>query len=193
MISYTPGNDMFCPARLVAVVGWVTTIRGPGGLRGTSSSGPGPTPMVGPPAPGAVRLGAISMVQRTVEMTWTPSAGATAYVVEIGSTPGASEVATTTVTAPSFLWRDARIGQSFVRVKAQNAEGTSGASVETPSSFQIGATMSKGSSWGRDPCERPKPMTIAPSASSESSDHGRVCERDDRRQQDLNRDRSPMA
>ncbi|HYN11006.1 MAG TPA: hypothetical protein VES67_26730 [Vicinamibacterales bacterium] len=65
-------------------------------------------------------------------MTWTPSAGATAYVVEIGSASGASDVATTTVTAPSFLWQDARIGQSFLRVKARNAEGTSGASVETP-------------------------------------------------------------
>ena len=64
-------------------------------------------------------------------MTWTPSAGATAYVVEVGSASGAADVTTTTVTAPSFLWQNARVGQSFVRVKARNAEVTSSASGET--------------------------------------------------------------
>jgi hypothetical protein len=68
-----------------------------------------------------------------VTLTWSGPAGATSYVVEAGSTTGASNlaVADTASATPAFATSGVGAGIYFVRVRAKNSCGTSAASNET--------------------------------------------------------------
>jgi len=71
------------------------------------------------------------MKDRTAAISWGASAGATEYVVEVGSAPGSTDGGIHSAgTATSFTLRDLRAGPSYVRLKARNSTGTSGASAE---------------------------------------------------------------
>jgi len=69
----------------------------------------------------------------TVSFAWTPSAGATTYVIEAGSAPGANNLVPGTdlgSSATVFTATGVGAGTYFVRVRARNACGTSGVSNE---------------------------------------------------------------
>ena len=71
------------------------------------------------------------MKDRTAAISWGASAGATEYVVEVGSTAGGTDGGIHSAgTATSFTLRDLPAGRSHVRLKARNSSGTSGASAE---------------------------------------------------------------
>lgn len=66
----------------------------------------------------------------TVTVTWDPSAGAVGYVLEAGSTPGASNLATVAVPGTTFTATGVPGGVYFLRVRAGSAAGLSGPSDE---------------------------------------------------------------
>ena len=71
------------------------------------------------------------MKDRTAAISWSASAGATEYVVEVGSAAGGTDRGIHTAGAvTSFTLRDLPAGRSHVRIKARNSTGTSGASAE---------------------------------------------------------------
>lgn len=85
--------------------------------------------------PGAPTNLAFSVSGSTVTLTWTaPSTGdpVTSYVLEAGSSSGASNLANiaTGNAAPIFVATGVGAGTYFVRVRAQNASGSSAASNE---------------------------------------------------------------
>lgn len=87
-------------------------------------------------APGAPTALATSSSGSTVFLSWVaPSSGGApaAYIVEAGSAPGLANLAnfSTGNTATSFSASGVGSGSYFVRVKATNASGTSGASNES--------------------------------------------------------------
>jgi hypothetical protein len=68
-----------------------------------------------------------------ITMTWTPALGggpATGYVVEAGSSSGASNLATVNTTGASFTFSPVPNGFYFLRVRARNATGVSLPSAE---------------------------------------------------------------
>jgi hypothetical protein len=73
----------------------------------------------------------VTWVGTTATLTWTASAGATAedtpsdYVLEAGSAPGASDVATIRVGNTTSFRADVSSGLYYVRVRALNAHGES--------------------------------------------------------------------
>jgi predicted phage tail protein len=83
-----------------------------------------------PPAP-ASALGAVTGT--TVSLSWGASIGATTYVIEAGSAPGASNLVNfdTRSTSLGLVASGVGAGTYFVRVRAANACGTSGPSNET--------------------------------------------------------------
>lgn len=90
-----------------------------------------PTAAATPAPPGSLTVGTLVMKDRTAAISWGASSGAAEYVVEVGSTAGGIEGGVQSAgTATSFTLRDLRAGRSYVRVKARNSSGTSGASVE---------------------------------------------------------------
>ena len=93
--------------------------------------GPGaPGPCTGPPAAPASLTGAPS--GSTVTLSWLPVAGALSYVIEAGTSAGASNVATldTASTATSFTAPGLPAGTYDIRIRARNACGTSATSNE---------------------------------------------------------------
>jgi hypothetical protein len=68
----------------------------------------------------------------TVSFRWNASANATTYVIETGSTPGATNLAKSDLgsSATSFTATGVGRGTYYVRLRAQNACGTSGVSNE---------------------------------------------------------------
>ena len=68
----------------------------------------------------------------TVSFVWNASPDATTYLIEAGSTPGAVNVASSNLgsSATSFTATGVGGGTYYVRVRAQNSCGTSGASNE---------------------------------------------------------------
>jgi predicted phage tail protein len=87
-------------------------------------------------APGAPGNLSTSSSGSTVTLTWTaPGSGdaTTGYVIEAGSAPGLANLAVvvTGSTATSFSATGIGSGTYYVRVRAQNASGTSGASNES--------------------------------------------------------------
>ncbi|MEZ5288404.1 MAG: hypothetical protein R2712_27080 [Vicinamibacterales bacterium] len=67
----------------------------------------------------------------TYTVQWTAIAGATAYILEAGSTPGASDVARVVVSGTSFGPATVAFGSThYVRVRAVNAAGVGPASQE---------------------------------------------------------------
>jgi hypothetical protein len=80
-------------------------------------------------------------------LTWQTSAGgcaATQYVIEAGSSPGLSNLASLPTGAASTTFSTSGVpnGTYFVRIRASNASGTSGPSNEV--SFTVGATACTG-------------------------------------------------
>jgi predicted phage tail protein len=97
-------------------------------------SGTAPTP-VPASAPGAPSSLVVSATGSSVSLSWRgPTTGSTpsTYVVEAGATPGAANLAnvTTGSTSTSFSATGVGAGVYYVRVKARNSVGTSGASNE---------------------------------------------------------------
>jgi hypothetical protein len=67
----------------------------------------------------------------TVSFTWQPSPGATGYVIEAGSAPGLSNLASITVPAtPSYSVPGVPVGVYYVRVRSIDASGASAPSNE---------------------------------------------------------------
>jgi hypothetical protein len=58
-----------------------------------------------------------------VSLTWNAVAGAAAYVVEIGSQSGASDVLNTETGGASYSWSPSQTGDYFVQIRAKNAVG----------------------------------------------------------------------
>jgi hypothetical protein len=94
--------------------------------------GPGGGPCTGPPgAPTGFTLTGNS--GGTVAFSWNASSGSpTTYIIEAGSTPGASNLANSDLggTATSFTAAGVGRGTYYVRLRAQNTCGTSGPSNE---------------------------------------------------------------
>ena len=75
-----------------------------------------------PPSLHAPSVGA----NRTVSLTWTPPAGSVSgYLVDAGSAPGLTDIGTIPTTAASLVVPGVPPGTYYVRVRAQNADGTS--------------------------------------------------------------------
>ena len=75
--------------------------------------------------PTQLALGATLIV-----LGWAPVAGTAEYVVEVGSTAGSSDLVTAPVGGVTSVGTDAPPGVYYVRVRARNSCGTSGASNE---------------------------------------------------------------
>src|SRR5262249_13523453 len=87
-------------------------------------------PCTAPPqAPSALRF---AVTGSSVALAWSPSSGATTYIVSVGSAPGASDLAGADLgnPTPSTFAPDVAPGNYFVRVSARNGCGTSGTSNE---------------------------------------------------------------
>jgi hypothetical protein len=93
------------------------------GTVGTSCTAP-------PPAPAALTN---TVTGFTVSLTWNASPGAASYVLEAGSTIGASNLAVldTANVNPQFVAPGVGAGIYFVRIRARNTCGTSSPSNET--------------------------------------------------------------
>jgi predicted phage tail protein len=86
----------------------------------------------GPPGAPA-GLGYSTVFRATLELFWSSGAGlATSHLVEVGSFPGGANLATveTGNGGTSYAFSNVPAGDYFVRVRAKNACGTSGASNE---------------------------------------------------------------
>jgi len=73
-----------------------------------------------------------TLVGSTIEVTWAGAAGATSYLVEVGTTPGASDVAATDTGSadPRAALRGLPAGSYYIRIRSRNACATSAASDE---------------------------------------------------------------
>ncbi|HXI29826.1 MAG TPA: fibronectin type III domain-containing protein, partial [Vicinamibacterales bacterium] len=94
-----------------------------------STAGPVPPCTAAPPAPAGL---AFVVHGSTVTLGWNAAAGATSYVLEAGSNPGASDlvVSDTGNNSNRFVATGVGAGAYFVRIRARNACGTSGVSNE---------------------------------------------------------------
>ena len=127
------------PVRSVLALAVLLSGAGCGG-GATTPTAPAPVAAVPPPAappvaavpapPGGLRVGALVMKDRTAVISWGASTGATEYAVEVGASPGATDSLQSAGTATSITLRDLRAGRTYVRIKAGNSAGTSGASAE---------------------------------------------------------------
>lgn len=73
-----------------------------------------------PPAPTNLRVASIN--RTTVELVWSPVAGATSYTMMVGRTPGGSDVLFGNTSQPSFRFT-APDGRSYARVEASTGCG----------------------------------------------------------------------
>jgi hypothetical protein len=72
-----------------------------------------------------------SVTGTTVSLSWTPTPGAASYLLEAGSTPGQSNLASVSIPAtPSYVATGVPGGVYYVRVRAVDASGASAASNE---------------------------------------------------------------
>lgn len=113
-------------------------------------------------APGAPGGLTGSVTGTTVTLTWSPPSGsdpAASYVVEAGSSSGASDLASfdTGSADPSLTVPDVPAGVYYVRVRARNAAGTSAASNQTVVTV------------GQSSCSRSDPPTALTSSVSGSA------------------------
>lgn len=89
--------------------------------------------VAGPSAPGTPALQAAGVGQSNVRFAWTPSGtAATGYVLAAALTPGGATIAELPTTDTAFTVTNVPNGTYYVRVRAQNAGGTSGWSNEVP-------------------------------------------------------------
>jgi hypothetical protein len=108
-------------------------------------------PLAVPSAPGNL---VASVGGTTVSFNWTAAPGATGYLLEAGSAPGSSNLASVPVpgTVPSYVAFGVPSGVYYVRVRAVDASGTSSPSNEV--------TVSVGTTSGGGPCSvAPDPPT----------------------------------
>ena len=80
-----------------------------------------------PAAPTGVHF---ALAKRAVWVGWEPVVGALDYIIEAGSTPGASDLLVAPVGPESFFATTAPPGRYFVRVRARNVMGVSAPSEE---------------------------------------------------------------
>ncbi|MGE4082013.1 MAG: fibronectin type III domain-containing protein [Vicinamibacterales bacterium] len=66
----------------------------------------------------------------TVELSWSPAAGAVGYQLEAGSVRGAADLVVTTVMVPGLVANNVPNGRYWVRVRSGNAAGLSAPSNE---------------------------------------------------------------
>lgn len=94
------------------------------GLRVVNAAAP-------PASPVAIR-GTVS--GRNVSLTWSPDTGPAplSYVIDAGSSPGATDIGRFPTTTPSLTAPEVADGTYFVRIRAVNAAGSSPASEEIP-------------------------------------------------------------
>jgi hypothetical protein len=98
---------------------------------GTSAPSADTTVVVGGcTAPGAGSSLTSTVSGRTVTLNWGASSGATEYVLEVGSTTGASNVLVTSMGTLTSFSALAPPGTYFVRIRPRNACGSGGASNE---------------------------------------------------------------
>ena len=76
-----------------------------------------------------------------VGVTWTASAGARSYVLEVGSASGAANLGTTPVNGTSMAAANVPNGIYYLRVKATNRCGTSGPSNEAIAAVGVAAPV----------------------------------------------------
>jgi hypothetical protein len=114
---------------------------------------------VAAPAP---PLGVVAQASgNTVSSGWQPAAGATGYVLEAGSGPGAADLAVVPLGAPGLV-ADAPDGTYYVRVRALNACGSSGASGEAVVSVGTGGPVVRKSPPAPPPPAPPPPTSGNP-------------------------------
>jgi hypothetical protein len=63
-------------------------------------------------------------------LTWSPSNGATEYLVLVGTSPSSSDTLLTNTTQTQYSWTGIRPGRHYARVQGKNACGTSASSNE---------------------------------------------------------------
>ena len=73
----------------------------------------------------------------SVTLTWNAAAGASAYMIEAGSAPGLSDVVRLDLGSVTAYTTEAYPGAYYVRVRAANVHGTSGASNEVIVTVEI--------------------------------------------------------
>lgn len=103
---------------------------GSGGSAATPTA-PTPTPPVG--GPPAIQISALDVAKGELSVNWTAVSGAQRYVIEAGSSSGASDITTMSVDAPATAAVLADVTAQervYVRVKAANASGPGPASRE---------------------------------------------------------------
>jgi Glucose / Sorbosone dehydrogenase len=83
-----------------------------------------------PPAP-PTNLAA-NVQGSSVTISWDAAAGATSYVLEAGTAPGASNVGTFVSAGPGLAAAGVPAGGYYVRVRSRNASGTSAATADLP-------------------------------------------------------------
>ena len=95
---------------------------------------------VGCSAPPAPPTGLVTNVSgANVGITWTASAGARSYVLEVGSASGAANLGATPVNGTSMAAANVPNGIYYLRVKATNRCGTSGPSNEAIAAVGVAA------------------------------------------------------
>ena len=99
---------------------------------GGGSGSPTEPGSAGITAPTGFAIAEVSVKDRTTTFTWNAVAGATGYVVEIGSTTTGTEVGVVTLDGGATTHRstDMPVGVSYARVRAKNASTTSAAGAE---------------------------------------------------------------
>jgi predicted phage tail protein len=106
----------------------------------------------GPEAPGAPSSLSASWQGTVVTLSWSASLGASSYVIEAGSAPGAADITAINVGAATSYAVDVPPGTYYIRVRAANAVGASPPSNEvmlqgrgvpnTPTNFRSSGTGS---------------------------------------------------
>ena len=131
MITHRTSLAFFGRAGLLVVLGCLAGCSGkPGATAPTPTS---PTAAQTPPlAPSLIRYTGLSFAQRTISINWAAVSGADRYVIEVGSSSGAADRATLSISSPTAVATipDLAPGVVYVRVKAANAAGVSSASSE---------------------------------------------------------------
>jgi Carboxypeptidase regulatory-like domain len=74
-------------------------------------------PCVAPQPPTALRA---AVVDTRVTFTWAPGAGATSYLLVVGTSQGSSNTLSINTTQATYQWRGAPAGTYFARVFARN-------------------------------------------------------------------------
>lgn len=111
--------------------------------------GGGECQATGPTGPEAPTSHMVQTLGTSVRLSWAPVAGATSYILEAGSAPGAADLLVTNVGAVTSLLTAAPAAVYYTRVRAVGRCGTSAPSNEVAFALGLGA--------GIAPCAGPPP------------------------------------